>query len=199
MKMERSPAVFIDRDGTINIEAGYIDHPDNFNLYPFVPQSIRLLNEHGFLVIVLTNQAGVGRGYFGEDNVETLHAKMRSELAKGGARLDAVYYCPHHTSSKDPRYAVDCDCRKPRTGMVDKAVKDLPIDKSRMFIIGDKMSDIKLGKKTGCRTYLVKTGYGLREAENNPDGADIITDNLLLAVLDILKISRQEQQGQTPA
>lgn len=197
--MERFPAVFIDRDGTINIEAGYIDHPDNFNLYPFVPQSIRLLNEHGFLVIVLTNQAGVGRGYFGEDNVETLHAKMCSELAKGGARLDAVYYCPHHTSSKDPRYAVDCDCRKPRTGMVDKALQDLPIDKSRMFIIGDKMSDIKLGKKTGCRTYLVKTGYGLREAENNSDGADIITDNLLLAVLDILKISRQEQQGQTPA
>ncbi len=197
--MEKFPAVFIDRDGTMNIEAGYIDHPDNFSLYPFVSQAVRLLNAHGFLVIVLTNQAGVGRGYFGEDNVETLHSKMRSELSKGGAKLDAVYYCPHHTSSKDPKYAVDCGCRKPKTGMVDKALSELPVDTERMFIIGDKMSDIKLGKKTGCRTYLVKTGYGLREAEKNPDGADVITENILTAVLDILKITQQAQTGQTPA
>lgn len=184
--MEKFPVVFIDRDGTINLEAGYIDHPDNFNLYPFVPQAIRLLNISGFLVVVITNQAGVGRGYYGEDNIHRLHAKMNKLLLEGGAKVDAIYYCPHHTSSKDPKYALDCNCRKPRTGMIEQAIKELPIDTERMFVIGDKMSDIKLGQKTACRTYLVKTGYGITEAINNPNGADLIADNLLSAVLDII-------------
>jgi D-glycero-D-manno-heptose 1,7-bisphosphate phosphatase len=189
MKMEKYPAVFIDRDGTINLEAGYINHPDNFILYPFAAQAVRLLNIHGILAVVVTNQAGVGRGYFTEDNVLKLHCKMETELNAAGAKTDAVYYCPHHVSSKDPRYAVDCSCRKPKTGMVDKALAELPIDKNRMFIVGDRKSDIKLGQRAGCRTYMVKTGYGISEIdegfENPPD---VITENLLTAVLDILSL-----------
>lgn len=188
--MEKLPTVFIDRDGTINIEAGYINHPDNFHLYKFVPQAIRLLNLHNILAVVLTNQAGVGRGHFGEDNVHRLHKKMYSVLAEGGAKVDGLYYCPHHTSSKDPKYAVDCNCRKPRTGMPEQAIKDLPVDTSKMYMIGDKKADMELGFNIGGKSILVKTGYGLAELESIETWKHKpchIAENLLDAVLFILK------------
>jgi D-glycero-D-manno-heptose 1,7-bisphosphate phosphatase len=185
--MKKMPAVFIDRDGTINEEVGYLNNPDELVLFPFAAEAIKLLNDNGYLAVVVTNQAGVGRGYFTEDKVHLVNERMYEQLAKHKAQIDALYYCPHHTSSKEPRYAIDCDCRKPKTGMIDQALKDLPIDKNKMYMIGDKKSDIKLGINTGCKTYFVKTGYGTEQSAENPEIADVITDNLLTAVEDILK------------
>lgn len=185
--MTKYPAVFIDRDGTINEEVGYLNNPDELVLYPFAAEAIKLLNDNGFLAIVVTNQAGVGRGCFTEDKVHLVNDKMHDELAKHGAKIDALYYCPHHPSSKEPKYAVDCNCRKPKTGMIDQALKDLPVDTSKMFMIGDKKSDIKLGINAGCRTYFVRTGYGAEQSAENPGLADTVTENLLTAVEDILK------------
>jgi D-glycero-D-manno-heptose 1,7-bisphosphate phosphatase len=190
MKTDKLPTVFIDRDGTINTEAGYINHIDNFELYPFVHQAIRLLNEHNILVVVITNQAGIARGYFPEILLKKVHKKMEDELTKKGAKVDAIYYCPHHTSSKIPEFAIDCNCRKPKPGMILQAIKESPVDTDKMFMVGDRFSDIKIGKNTGCKTIMVKTGYGKGELELNPNSeiiADYIVDNLLDSVLLILK------------
>ncbi|WP_022852123.1 D-glycero-alpha-D-manno-heptose-1,7-bisphosphate 7-phosphatase [Limisalsivibrio acetivorans] len=190
--MERLPTVFIDRDGTINIESGYINHPVNFRLYPFAAQAIRILNEHGIQVVVVTNQAGVGRGYFDENHVNMLHTLMKEKLKSQGAHIDALYYCPHHSSSKDPKYSAECDCRKPSPGMVNKALAELPVDRERMFVIGDRKGDMKLAENTGACGIMVRTGYGegeLIKEKNIP--AEVITDNLLTAVYEVL--SRIEQ------
>jgi D-glycero-D-manno-heptose 1,7-bisphosphate phosphatase len=190
MRMEKLRTVFIDRDGTINKEAGYINHVDNFELYPFVHQAIRLLNEHNILVVVITNQAGIARGYFPESLLHKVHQKMQDELAAMGAKIDAIYYCPHHISSKIPELAIDCNCRKPKPGLILQAIDELPVDTENMFMVGDRFSDIKIGQNTGCRTIMVKTGYGKGELELNPDSdikADYLVENLLDAVLLILK------------
>ena len=188
--MERKPVVFIDRDGTINKEAGYINHPDNFEIYPFVAQAVRLLNKYDILAVVVTNQAGIARGYFPIENMFRLHDKMVNELEKNGARLDGIYYCPHHPSSKIPEYAKDCDCRKPKPGMIKQAVKDLAIDEKKMYVVGDKVSDIELGWNTGCKTLFVLTGYGkgeLAKFEGKGKKPDFICENLLEAVVEIIK------------
>lgn len=190
--MTKRPIVFIDRDGTLNREAGYINHPDNFQMYPFVYQSIRLLNYFRVLSVIITNQAGVGRGYFTEDFLAEIHKKMFKLLDKNGAHIDGLYYCPHHTSSSDPAYAVNCKCRKPKTGMLKQAAEDLSpdVNTEKMYVIGDKFSDIKMGKSFGCKTILVKTGYGEGELQafnkNTPKPA-AIEENFLSAVLWILK------------
>lgn len=188
--MGKLPTIFIDRDGTINREAGYINHVDNFELFPFTAQAIRLLNEHNFLVVVITNQAGIARGYFPESLLMEVHNKMDMELAKQNAKVDALYFCPHHPSSKDPELAIECNCRKPAPGMIEQAIKDLPVDTERMYMIGDKFTDIKFGKKCGCKTIMVKTGYGKGELALSPDSIikpDYLVENLLDASIQILK------------
>ncbi len=184
------PAVFIDRDGTINKEAGYMNHPDSFEIYPFVHQAIRLLNIHNILVIVVTNQAGIARGYFPESIMHSLHKKMQYELEKQGAKIDALYYCPHHPSSKNPKLAIDCNCRKPKTGMYEQALNDLPIDTEKTYMVGDKFSDIQFGNNFGAKTIMVKTGYGKGEMELKYHKQSVLPDtvknNLLDAVLWIL-------------
>jgi len=144
----RNKAVFIDRDGTINVNVEYLDNPDGFQMYIGVAEGIKLLKDNGFKIIVITNQSGIARGYFSEKTLEKIHERMKKELLKKGATLDAIYYCPHHPDD-------NCDCRKPNTGLFKKAVKDFDIDTSRSFIIGDMTIDVEAGHRMGLKTILV--------------------------------------------
>lgn len=184
------PTVFIDRDGTINYDAGYINDPDSFRMYPFAPQAVRMLNLSGFLAVIITNQSGLGRGFFTEETMNLVNKKMTNSFELQGAKIDGLFYCPHQIGSKIPQYNVDCRCRKPYTGMIEQAFAELPIDKSKTFFIGDKYSDMETGFNAGCKTIMVKTGYGKGELiqksakwERMPD---TICENLLDAVRIIL-------------
>ncbi len=157
-----SGAVFLDRDGTINEEVSYLNDPEHLALIPDSAEAIRLLNEADIPVILVTNQAGVGRGYFSEATVEEIHEHLREQLAMCGAHLDAIYYCPHHPKER-------CSCRKPEPGMLEEAALEHRIDMRRSFMVGDKVSDLEAGRRVGCRIVLVLTGYGehAREALKN--------------------------------
>ncbi len=159
------PAVFLDRDGTINEEMGYLNHLERFILLPHVGQAIRLLNQNGLKVVVITNQSGVARGYFPESLVHRIHRKMEDLLKMEGAHIDGIYYCPHHPEVGNPPYCQRCRCRKPAPGLVEKAVKDLDIDCSRSYAIGDRGLDIEFAHQIGAKGILVLTGYGKGEWE----------------------------------
>ena len=146
-------AVFLDRDGTLIEEVGYLSDVEQFNLLPRVGKAIRLLNQHKLKTIVLTNQSGVARGYFPESIVHLIHQKMQDFLKMEEAHLDGFYYCPHHPDEK-------CECRKPGTGLVKKAVEDLNLDCSRSYMVGDRGIDIELAYLVGAKGILVLTGYG---------------------------------------
>lgn len=179
-------AVFIDRDGTISEEVGYINHADRFRLFPYSAYAITQLNANGWLAIVTTNQAGVARGYFTEDMIETVHKRMADELERDGARLDAIYYCAHHPSVGEQPYRVDCDCRKPKPGLITKAAHDLDIDVASSWVVGDRYSDIELARNAGARSAFVLSGYGRGEWQHQRASwkhqPDIVAENLLEAV-----------------
>ena len=149
----RRPGVFLDRDGTIAEEVGYLNHASRFRMFPFVPAAIRRLNDSGLPVFVVTNQSGVGRGYFPESLVHTVHDLMIQQLAAAGAHLDGVFYCPHISTEL-------CACRKPGTGMLDQSSAEHGIDLQRSFVVGDRYADVELANRTGARGILVRTGYG---------------------------------------
>ena len=173
-------AVFLDRDGTINIEKDYLYRVDEFEFIPGVPEAVRMLNEAGFLVVVVSNQSGVGRGYYTEEDVDALHRHVADELAKSGARVDAWFYCPHHPQGKG-NYSLACRCRKPLPGMLLEAAQRYAIDLEASVMIGDKLVDMEAGAAAGCRTMLVRTGYGSAyESEVSP-GTEVY-DDLLAAV-----------------
>jgi len=182
-------AVFIDRDGTLNEDIGYVSTPDDLFLYPWAAEAVRLINESGLLTVVITNQSGIARGMYTEETLDAIHSRMIRELGSQGARIDAVYYCPHHPEVGGVVYRVTCECRKPRTGMLDNAARELGIDLARSFVIGDKASDIKLAENAGARGALVLTGYG-GETYAHPDrwpcAPEIVAGNLLDAVRRIL-------------
>ena len=181
----KQPAVFIDRDGTINIDAGYMNHTDNFHVYPFAPQAIRMLNVRGILSVIITNQSGLARGYYNLETMHTVHDKMNRIFAGQGTHVDGIYYCPHDPKAKVEAFRAECNCRKPLTGMLEDAVRDLPIDTERTVFIGDKYSDMGAGFKFGSKTILVKTGYGKGELVLNSAHwnrqPDYIAENLLEA------------------
>lgn len=158
-------------------------------LYPWAAEAVRMVNESGLLAIVITNQSGIARGMYTEERLSSIHLRMIEQLACEGARIDAVYYCPHHPEVGDVRYRIACDCRKPRIGMLDRAARDHRIDLTRSFVVGDKASDINLARNAGARSALVLTGYG-RETLSHPDRwpcePEIIAENLLEAVKQIL-------------
>ena len=147
------PAVFLDRDGTIAEEVGYLNHVSRFRMFPFVAAAIHRLNEVGLPVIVVTNQSGVGRGYFPESLVHSVNELMTQQLAKEAAKIDAIYYCPH-TSSEN------CNCRKPKTGMLDRAAREHALDLQRSYVVGDRHGDMELARNARTRSILVRTGYG---------------------------------------
>lgn len=152
-------AVFLDRDGTVNEEVGYLRDLGKLRLIPGAGAAIKRLNESGFAVILVTNQSGVARGYFSESFVHETHALLEKMLKEEGARLDGIYYCPHHPTAGDSNYTMICDCRKPGTGLIDRAARDLALDIKNSFVVGDKWSDVELGQRAGAHTVLVKSGF----------------------------------------
>lgn len=160
----KNRAVFLDRDGTINIDVGYPRDFSQVTIYPSGFEAIRRINEAGFRAVVVTNQSGVGRGFLSEDDLAALHKKMTAALAAGGARLDAIYYCPHYGQAADPRYRMDCDCRKPRPGMALRAALAFDLDLAASYMIGDKVEDVQFGLAAGATPILVRTGYGQASA-----------------------------------
>jgi D-glycero-D-manno-heptose 1,7-bisphosphate phosphatase len=185
-------AIFIDRDGTISEEVGYVNHPARYRVFPFSAEAVRMINDAGRLAVLVTNQAGVARGYFKEELIHAVHDQLARELATGGARLDAIYYCPHHPSVGEPPYRLDCDCRKPRPGLLKRAAAELDIDLARSWTVGDRYGDTELARNAGTRAALVLTGYGRGEHEYQRDAwrhrPDLVAENLLEAVREILRI-----------
>lgn len=183
-------AIFIDRDGTLNEEAGYITDPAQFRLFDFAAEAIRLVNEAGWRAIILTNQSGVARGYFTEDFLSEIHAQMEESLRLQEARVDAIYYCAHHPEFGLPPYRLDCDCRKPKPGLIQRAARDFDLDPAGCFVIGDRYRDIEMGHAAGARGVMVMTGYGREEYETQrrdwPRQPDHVAGNLLDAVKWIL-------------
>lgn len=162
---ERRPAVFLDRDGTLNEEIGYVNHPSRFQVYPWAVEAVTLLNQAGFATVVLTNQSGVARGYFDEALVQELNAKLDEEITRGGGRLDKIYYCPHHPEGRIEAYRLECACRKPQTGMLDRAVEELHLDRKGSYVVGDRYVDVKLAHQAGLPCIFLLSGYGLGEWE----------------------------------
>lgn len=155
------PAVFFDRDGTINVEVNYLHRIDDLVLVPGAAAAIRAVNRAGYQAILVTNQAGIARGYYDEAALRTLHAHLAEVLAAADARLDAIYFCPHH-----PDFGGACECRKPAPGMLLRAAAEHHLDLRRSWLVGDTLGDLGAGRAVGCRTVLVRTGYGARaEAE----------------------------------
>ncbi len=152
-------AVFLDRDGTINEEVGYLKSLDMLKLIPGVGAAIKRLNNAGFKVVIITNQSGVARGYFPESLVEAAHDLLMTLLRAEGAVIDGIYYCPHHPTAGSSKYTVVCDCRKPATGLLDRATRDLDIDLASSFMVGDKWIDVELGHRAGARSILVRSGF----------------------------------------
>ncbi len=153
-------AVFLDRDGTIIEEMGFLSDPSKVALLPGAADAIARLREAGFLVVVLTNQSGIARGYYTESELGHVNDALQQMLTERGARIDAFYFCPHHPEFGDK---VDCSCRKPKTGMADKAARELGIDLARSYFVGDKCSDVELGVNAGGKPIMVMTGYGSEE------------------------------------
>lgn len=155
----------MDRDGTVTEEVGYVNHVDRLRLLPATAAAVRLINQKGAQAVVVTNQAGVARGYFPEELVIQVHQRLQELLAQEGAYLNGIYYCPHHPKEGPPEYRLDCDCRKPKVGMPLKAARDLGLDLSRSYVIGDKISDIIMAQRIGATGIFVLTGYGRGEYE----------------------------------
>ena len=156
----RRKAVFLDRDGVINEDSGWIRRREDLDLFPFAGAAIRKLNARGWLAIVVSNQSAVARELCTHDEIKRIHEELQVQLARAGARIDAIYYCPHHPDFGPVR---DCDCRKPKTGMIDRGVEEFGIDRDQSFLIGDKTSDLLAGERAGLKTILVRTGEGGRD------------------------------------
>ena len=173
------PAVFLDRDGTIAEEVGYLNHLSRFRMFPCAAAAIRRLNDAKLPVMVITNQSGVGRGYFPESLVHAVHEFMEKQLAAGGAQVDGIYFCPHTTAD-------ECDCRKPRPGLLERAGREHHLDLRRSFVVGDRYGDVELARRVGARSILVRTGYGEGEIQwhrrEGPAPPDFIADDLAAAV-----------------
>ena len=154
--IEKNRAVFLDRDGTINVEKNYLYRCDEFSFLPGVPQALKRLQKAGFLLVVVTNQSGVARGYYTLHNVETLHIYMQQLLQEFGVDVSGIYVCPHHPDGvKGGPFSLSCDCRKGRPGLLLKAAKELEVDLSQSYMIGDKLSDIEAGHRAGCASLLI--------------------------------------------
>ncbi|HJN43474.1 MAG: HAD family hydrolase [Vicinamibacterales bacterium] len=180
-------AVFLDRDGTINEDVGYLDRLERLTLFPWSIDAVRLLNAAGFCVVVLTNQRGVATGVISEEFVDTLHGEMRDRFSTGGASIERFYYCPHDATAPIERYRRDCSCRKPKPGMALQAIDDFGIDPTRSFVVGDRWSDVAVARNIGATGILVRTGYGVTQAAQAGRPADaIVAADLMAATVRIL-------------
>jgi D-glycero-D-manno-heptose 1,7-bisphosphate phosphatase len=185
------PAVFLDRDGTLIEERGYLDRLDLLELFPFTADALRLLRRAGFVTVVVTNQSAIGRGIIDEPFLATVHVAIDERLALGHAAIDRYYHCPHHPDAAVAELRQVCRCRKPAPGMIEQACRDLGLDPARSVMVGDRWLDMQCGRAAGTRTVLVRTGHGAHE-EQHASGdvhADAILNNLMEAVGWILRSS----------
>jgi D-glycero-D-manno-heptose 1,7-bisphosphate phosphatase len=182
-------AVFLDRDGTIIEDSGYVGRIDQVVFFPWSVDAIRALNAADLAVVVITNQSGVARGHFTEADVDVVHRHIAAVVAAGDARIDAYYYCPHHPDGSVDGYGLRCDCRKPAPGLVERAARDLGIDPMQSFVVGDKWLDIGLARAVGARGILVRTGYGVEQERRPPAdlAADAVVDHVASAASWILR------------
>jgi D-glycero-D-manno-heptose 1,7-bisphosphate phosphatase len=192
--MKKNIAVFLDRDGTINEEVGYLDSLDKLKVIPNAYEAIRLINLSGMKALVISNQAGVAKGFFTEEFVNLINERLQADMLRMGASIDKFYYCPHHPTEGIGIYLRECSCRKPAPGMLLTAAQELNIDLTRSYLIGDRFRDMEAGKKVGVRGILVKTGFGqglLQDDgpdEATPEGKpEFIAADILEAVQWILK------------
>lgn len=181
----KNKAIFLDRDGTINVEKDYLYKIEDFEFIDGVVESLKIFSELGYKIIVLTNQSGIARGYYKEEDVERLHDYLKDYLKEKNIIIDEFYYCPHHKDKGIGKYKIDCNCRKPKTGMFDLVIKDYDIDKSLSYMVGDKISDVKAGLNAGVKSILVKTGHGKEEAKNMDIEEVKIYEKLLDFALDL--------------
>ena len=175
------PAIFLDRDGTLNVDVGYLHRMDQLELYPWTADALRLLKRAGYLLVVVTNQAGIARGMIAPGFVAEAPCRDAAPVAAGGADLDALYFCPHHPDGSVKELAVECRCRKPLRAWWKTPSRDLQIDVSRSWVVGDKWLDVQLGHAVGARSILVRTGWGTEQEERRPAGqaVDAMCDNLI--------------------
>jgi len=178
---QAKPAVFLDRDGTIIVEKGYISNPDDVELIAGAAEAIKILNAAEYPVVVVSNQSGVARGFFTEDDVKRVNERMLELLSLSGAHVDAVYYCPHHRDGVVPEYAIDCECRKPGLGMIKKAALELGV--YPIAVVGDREADVRLAVNASVPGILVLTGYGERQPDEVKSMASFIAADLLEAAV----------------
>lgn len=179
---EKSKAVFLDRDGTIIEDSGYISSPDQVKFIPGSIEAIKKLNEAGYKVVIISNQAGIARGLLSENMLQTIDKIIHRQVLSGGGHIDASYYCPHHPEHGVYPYKQICECRKPHTGLIKQAVREKNIELAGSFMIGDKSSDVETGKCAGIKTIFVRTGHGKNEEKGLKEKPDHIADNLPAAV-----------------
>ena len=172
---DENKAVFLDRDGVINKEVNYLSDPNDFEFIEGSIEALRILKKKGYLLLIITNQSGIARGYFTDKILDKIHEKMINLLKNEGVALDGIYYCPHH-----PDFTGSCDCRKPNADLIFKARNQFNIDLSNSFMVGDTLNDIKTGKNANCKTVLVLTGYGKEEQKKDDQlKPDLVFQNLL--------------------
>ena len=173
----KRPAIFLDRDGTLIEEVNYLSELEDLRVFPFAAEALHQLKRQGYLIVVVTNQSGIGRGIFDESTMHRIHDQIKNEL---GDKIDRFYFCPHAPEK-------GCDCRKPNTGMIKRACEDLNIEITGSWMIGDKPLDIEAGTNAGIKTILVRTGYGDSFDPDSPAQPDHIEDDLLAAAKRIIK------------
>ena len=185
------PAVFLDRDGTLIEERGYLDRMELLELFPWTTDALRLLKRAGYTLVVVTNQSAIARGVIDEAFLDQVHRELSTRLARGGATIDRYYYCPHLADAPVERYRQACRCRKPGPGMIEQACQELGLDPARSFMVGDRWLDVACGTGAGTRAIRVMTGHGAAEATTPPAdvNASVILDNLMEAAGWILRHS----------
>jgi D-glycero-D-manno-heptose 1,7-bisphosphate phosphatase len=187
------PAVFIDRDGTMLDELGYVTPTSEIRIYPFTAEAITHLSRAGFPVVVITNQGGIALGMYDHAFVDATHAHLAATLGNAGAAVTGWYYCPHHPEGKVPEFTRVCECRKPATGMLESAARDLDVNLAESWVVGDQWRDIELAHRVGARSILVRTGYGSGLEADWPAGIarpTIVCDDLLAAANHIAEVTR---------
>jgi len=189
-------AVFLDRDGTLNEEANYVRTPEDLHLIAGAGEAVQKLNDRGLLVCVISNQSGVARGYLDENDLVPIHAKLERDLARNGATIDRIYYCPHHPTEGAPPYNIVCECRKPRIGMLERAVAEFGIDLGESFVVGDSMVDMQAGNTAGATTVLVLTGYGTTAREQCARN-DVHVDHVAPTIVEAIDLILNTLDGET--
>ncbi len=176
--MERkNRALFLDRDGTIIVETNYLSSVRDLRLIRGTARALNRDRRAGFKIVIISNQAGVAKGYFTEREVMTVNKELLKRLKRGGVTVDGVYYCPHHPEGVNPAYTRKCECRKPGIELLKRAARSLNLDLGKSYLIGDRSSDIEAGKNAGCHTVLVRTGYGNAELKKMQECREVLPDS----------------------